>query len=212
MSNDKYGVDQDPYCYPGTATLKNLLDLHEEDDLNEAERYLTEAAAERLEFTEPPYSLDTLKHIHRTLFSTIYSWAGEVRTVKISKGRNQFCIPDRIEPEAAREFRKIQANAWFEGYSRDLLVKAVAESYGTLNVAHPFREGNGRAQRILFEWIIVNVGYEINWWEVDKQEWVEANHQSFHGDDNPLITIFDRCIGLPIMEDNAHLIPSQNTD
>lgn len=123
-SNDKYGVEQDPYCYRGTSTLKNLLDLHDEDDLNEAERYLTEAAAERLEFIEPPYSLDTLKQIHRTLFSAIYSWAGEIRTVKISKGGNQFCVPDRIEPEAAREFRKVESNGWFEGYSRDLLLKA----------------------------------------------------------------------------------------
>lgn len=156
-----------------------------------------------LEFIEPPYSLDTLKQIHRTLFSAIYSWAGEIRTVKISKGGNQFCVPDRIEPEAAREFRKVESNGWFEGYSRDLLLKAVAESYSTLNVAHPFREGNGRAQRMLFEWIIINAGYEINWWKVDKQEWIKANHQSFHGDDGPLIQIFDRCIGLPIMEDNA---------
>lgn len=201
MSLDKYGVGQDPDCYPGTDVLKNLLDLRDAEDLNEAERYLTGIAAERLEFEEPPYSLDNLKQIHRTLFSEIYSWAGEIRKVKISKGGNQFCVPNRIEPEAAREFRKMGSAGWFEGYPRNLLVDAVAESYGTLNVVHPFREGNGRTQRILFEWVIVNAGYEINWWAVDRQEWILANIFSFHGDDSHLIRIFDRCIGLPIQED-----------
>lgn len=200
MSLDKYGVGQDPDCYPGTEVLKNLLDLRNDEDLSEAERYLTAVAAERLEFMEPPYSLETLQHIHRTLFSKIYSWAGDIRTVKISKGKSQFCLPDRIEPETAKEFRKMEKASWFEGYSRDRLVTAVAESYGILNAVHPFREGNGRTQRVLFEWIIVNAGYGIDWWVVDREEWIEANIYSYYGDDSHLIQVFERCIGLPIPE------------
>ncbi|MGY1446200.1 Fic family protein [Pseudomonas chlororaphis] len=201
MNTDKYGVGHDPDCYPGTDVLKNLLDLRDERDLNEAERYLTEKCATQFEFQEPPYSLATLKDIHHTLFSRIYSWAGELRTVKISKGGNQFCIPERIEPEATKEFSRLKAAGWFDGYSREQLVVACAESYGTINVLHPFREGNGRTQRILFEWIIVNAGYEIDWWAVDQQEWVAANISSFHGNDHHLNQIFERCIGMPIQED-----------
>ena len=201
MRNDKYGVEQDPDCYPGTDTLKNLLDLRTDDELSEAESRISAAAAELLEFIEPPYSLNTLKLIHNALFSRIYNWAGEIRTSKISKGNTQFCMPNRIEPEAEKEFRKMAAASWFEGYARDALVNAIAESYGSLNVVHPFREGNGRTQRILFEWIIVNAGYEINWWEVDQEEWIEANIFSYYGDDRHLILVFDRCIGQPIQED-----------
>ncbi|MBB3103301.1 Fic/DOC family protein [Azomonas macrocytogenes] len=124
MSPDKYCVSQDPDCYPGTDVLENLLDLHDEEDLNEAERYLSGIAAERLEFVEPPYGLGNLKYIHRTLFSEIYSWAGEIRRLKISKGGNQFCVPDRIEPEAAKAFGKMNSAGWFEGYPRDSLVNA----------------------------------------------------------------------------------------
>ncbi|MGY2186015.1 hypothetical protein D3C87_1053690 [compost metagenome] len=65
MSNDKYGTDQAPDCYPGTDVLVNLLDLHDADDLDEAERYLNEVASIQLEFVEPPYSVATLKQIHR---------------------------------------------------------------------------------------------------------------------------------------------------
>lgn len=202
MSVDKYGVDQDPACYPGTDVLINLLDLRDADDLAEAERYLTQIAAEQLDFEEPPYDFDALKRIHHQLFSRVYGWAGEIRTVKISKGQSQFCVPERIEPETVKEFRKMAQAGWFEGYSRDLLVVAIAESYGTLNVAHPFREGHGRTQRILFEWIIVNAGFEITWRMVEPQEWIEANIRSFQGDDGHLEHIFNRCIGAPIQEDD----------
>lgn len=198
MSLDKYGVKQDPDCYPGTDVLKNRFGLHNDKDLNEVEHYLSDKAAQKLDFHEPPYGLDTLKNIHYSLFSDIYSWAGQIRTIKLSKGNTQFCIPSRIEPEAIKEFQKIAAANWFEGYSRDLLVVAIAKTYGTLNVIHPFREGNGRSQRILFEWLIINAGYEISWWKVDQDEWIRANIRSFYGDDSHLIEVFNRCIGLPI--------------
>jgi cell filamentation protein len=79
LSNDKYGSDQAPDCYPGTDVLVNLLDLRNAEDLDEAERYINEVASARLEFIPPPYSLATLKRVHRTLFEAIYPWAGEIR-------------------------------------------------------------------------------------------------------------------------------------
>lgn len=200
MSRDKYGCEQDSDCYPGTGVLINLLDLHDPDDLEDAERYLSALAASRLEFSPPPYDLGSLKQIHSALFSNLYSWAGKVRSTAISKGSTRFCSPEFIEPEATKEFSRIAAAGWFEGYSRDQLITAVAEAYGTLNVAHPFREGNGRAQRILFEWIIVNAGFSITWEAVEREEWVHANILSYHGDDGYLVQIFGRCIGQPIME------------
>lgn len=201
MSHDKYGPDQAPDCYPGTDVLVNLLDLRVAEDLDDAERYLNEVASTRLEFVAPPYSLATLKQIHRTLFGNVYGWAGEIRTLAISKGNTRFCSPEFIEAEIDRELSKIANAGWFESYSRDKLVSAIAESYGTLNVAHPFREGNGRTQRMLFEWIILNAGYSIDWTVADRREWIDACIYSYHGDDHPLTRIFDRCIGAKIQEE-----------
>lgn len=203
MSRDKYGSGQDADCYPGSDVLINLLDLRDPDDLEDAERYLSAVAASTLEFIPPPYNLDSLKQIHRALFSKVYSWAGEVRFNAISKGETRFCNPERVAPEAAREFAKMDAAGWFEGYCRADLVIAVAESYGTLNVVHPFREGNGRTQRILFEWLIINAGFTINWELVDREEWIDANVRSYLGDDSWLNHIFDRCIGQAIIEDEV---------
>lgn len=200
MSSDKYGDGQDPYCYPGTSVLKNRFDLRNDEDLREVELYISAKASEQLEFQSPPYSLDNLKAIHRTLFSDLYSWAGKIRTVKISKGDTQFCVPEHIEPEASKIFAFMASANWFESRSRTALINSIAESYGNLNVVHPFREGNGRAQRILFEWLIVNTGYEINWWAVERDEWIEANITSYYGDDSRLKEVFNRCIGSPIKQ------------
>lgn len=89
---------------------------------------------------------------------------------------------------------------WFEGYDRDALITAVAESFGDLNMIHPFREGNGRAQRILFEHLILNAGFQIDWWQVGPQEWVEANIAAVGCDYSALESVFDKCIGPPIIE------------
>ena len=149
MSNDKYGADQAPDCYPGSDVLINLLDLRTADDLDEAERYINELAAAKLEFIPPPYSLATLKDVHRTLFDKIYSLAGEIRTLAISKGSTRFCSPEFIEREIAKEFSKMADAGWFEDYSRDHLIHSVAQMYGNINVAHPFREGNADGPSVL---------------------------------------------------------------
>lgn len=62
-------------------------------------------------------------------------------------------------------------------------------------MAHPFREGNGRAQRILFEHIIINCGYEFDLENVTQNEWIAANIAGVDCNYTPMTAIFDRCIG-----------------
>jgi len=196
---DKYGAGQDPYCYPGTCVLRNRLGVREDDRLSHAERALSEIAASEIEFELPPYDLAYLKRIHRHLFEEVYGWAGEIRTVDIAKGNTRFCNVNRIEPEAHKLFLRLSRSGWLEHLDHASLIVAVAEFFGDLNVIHPFREGNGRAQRILFEHIIVNAGYEIDWWPVGECEWVQANVDAVTCDYRALIVIFDKCIGGRIM-------------
>lgn len=195
---DKYGTGQDPYCYPGTAVLRNRLDLTDDAILSEAERALSEVAAESIEFVPPPYDLSYLKSLHHRLFTDLYEWAGELRTVDISKDETHFCTTSRIEPEAQKLFDSLAKADWFQDLDRSSLIAASAELFGDLNVVHPFREGNGRAQRILFEHIIVNAGYEISWWPVDTQEWIQANIDAVVCDYAALTRVFERCVGQPI--------------
>ncbi len=159
------------------------------------EQQLSAIAANEIDFELPPYDLAYLQRIHRQLFADLYTWAGELRSVDISKIGTHFCNVLRIEPEAEKLFRTLEAAHWFEGLERGRLITSVAELFGDLNVVHPFREGNGRAQRILFEHIIVNAGYQISWWHVEELEWLQANIDAVVCDYQALIDVFERCIG-----------------
>lgn len=195
---DKYGAGQDPYCPPGSTVLRNRLNLTDAKTLAQAERDLSEVAAESIDFAPPPYSLSYLQAIHRRLFSDLYDWAGELRTVDISKDDTHFCVTSRIEPEANKLFKVLADANWFQDLDRTNLINASAELFGDLNVVHPFREGNGRAQRILFEHLIVNAGYEISWWPVEPGEWIQANIDAVVCDYAGLVRVFERCVGQAI--------------
>ncbi|SEN45961.1 cell filamentation protein [Pseudomonas sp. ok272] len=195
---DKYGVGQDPYCYPGSHVLRNLLNIHDEQQLDDAERELSEIAASTFQLLPPPFDLSLLQRIHQSLFCDIYEWAGQLRTVNIRKGDTLFCTAERIAPEAEKIFRAMDDARWFTGIHKAQLIVKVAEAYGDLNVIHPFREGNGRAQRILFEQLIINAGFKVDWWLIDEASWIPANIDAVACDYRALETIFTRCIGTPL--------------
>lgn len=196
--SDKYGVGQDSYCYPGSTVLRNKLDIRDDVTLSEVERQLSAIAADNVDFSLPPYSLAYLQNIHRTLFSDLYEWAGELRTVGISKQNTRFCQPEYMAREAEKIFKRMAAADWFEGKGRADLIVAVAEAYSDLNVVHPFREGNGRTQRILFEHLIMNAGFEISWWGIDEDEWICANIAAYNCNLGLMEQVFEKCIGLLI--------------
>jgi cell filamentation protein len=191
---DKYGVGQDIYCYPDSDVLINLLDLRDELDLFDAERDLSLLAAEQIDFAAPPYNLAYLQAIHRQLFQDIYPWAGEIRRVDIAKDTTRFCTATRIQAEGDKLFAQLAQQNYFADLALPDLINAAAEFYVELNMLHPFREGNGRSQRILFEHLLLNVGVELHWGYITKAEWVAANIAGVHVDYAPMQAIFQRCI------------------
>lgn len=188
-------MGQDPYCYTNTQMLRNRLGIQDEHVLASAEREITTLAASEIEFALPPYNLDYLQQIHRQLFGDLYDWAGHTRTIDLSKGNTRFCSFHRIQPEADKMFRTLSEANWLEGMDRADLITNIAKLYGDLNVIHPFREGNGRAQRLLFEHIIINAGYQIDWWQVDEHEWLRANIDAVVCDYRAMTRLFAKCIG-----------------
>lgn len=195
MALDKYGTGDDPYCYPGSKVLQNLLNIEEDEELAEAEAELTELAVEEIEFDFPPYDLDYFRSLHRQIFEDIYAWAGELRSIDMSKGATCFCTCKRIMPEANKLFQQLADEDNYEHHDRDAFVAAIAEFYIELNMVHPFREGNGRVQRLLFEHIVINAGFEFDLEGITQQEWVAANIAGVSCDYGPMTALFDHCIG-----------------
>lgn len=191
---DKYDAISDHYCYKGTAILKNKLDIQDLSTLENAEREITALTIENIHFSQPPYDLGYMRKLHRELFSELYEWAGELRNVDISKGGTRFCNWTRIDAEAQRIFAEMQREDWLSGLSKDRFCEKLSEYYCELNVIHPFREGNGRVQRLLFEHIALAAGYELVWEGVQQNEWIQANIDGFNVNYEAMASIFKRVV------------------
>lgn len=189
---DKYGVTQDPDCYPGSSVLKNLLSIRDEDELERAERDFTRVRAAHFEPEFGQLNLAYLQKIHHTLFQDLYAWAGQIRQVDITKGQTRFCHMQNIEREADRLFRALAAEHNLCGLPFAQFIQRIAHYYCELNIIHPFREGNGRVQRIFFEILAINAGYEVCWEGINLKEWVDANQMGYFGELRPLEKLFER--------------------
>jgi cell filamentation protein len=193
--SDKFGTGQDgQYCYPDSDVLINKLGLTDGDALEATEIELTQARIDQYEPDFDDISLSALRAIHRYLFQDLYDWAGELRTVDISKGTTRFANVSRIEPEADKLFRQLAQENYLTGLTREQFVARLAHYYCELNVVHPFRDGNGRAQRLLFEVISINAGFELRWEPIGRDEWVNANIAAYNCRLELLTVLFDRAL------------------
>lgn len=187
---DKYGVSQDNYCYPNSDVLKNKLNILDEATLKDAELAFT--AVRYTEYSSAissinSFNLTHLKTLHKQLFQDVFEWAGEIRTVDISKGLTRFCTCHRIEQEATKQFSRIPKLINID--STEELITIIADIFCELNIIHPFREGNGRTQRFFFEELFFFLGLNVEWPDITKDKWVQANIKGYNGDIKPLAQI-----------------------
>jgi cell filamentation protein len=190
-------VSDDPYADPVTGVLYNRLGIDDAARLDEAEAGITRAALVRLQNRTLPgrYDLDHLRAFHRAVFKDLYDWAGEIRTVGIAKGKGEvFCLPRFIEPYAAEVFRALAAEGHLRGLDRDTFVARLAYYVGEINAIHPFREGNGRAQRAFFRQLTLDAGHFLNWQGLDANENVATSIAIMRGDPEPMRRMLDRLV------------------
>lgn len=198
---DKYGVDQDPNCYPNTDILINLLDIRSESELEEAELELTSFRLEQFSPQFEQLTFNYLKEIHRHLFQDIYKWAGQLRSVDISKGDTRFCTAANIEREAVKQFQLLAKSNYLRELNRAEFVFQLADFFCEMNVVHPFREGNGRTLRLFCEVLALQAGYELDWKGISKDSWLEANIQGYLGNLDPLTVIFEQAVSSLDLDD-----------
>ena len=191
---DKYDVTSDHYCYAGTSVLRNKLNIRDSATLESAEKEITSLTIEYIHFRRPPYDLRYMQELHRDLFSELYEWSGELRNVDISKGSTRFCNWTRIVPEVQKIFSDLENANWLIRLSKNKFCEKLAEYYCELNVIHPFREGNGRVQRLLFEHLALSAGYDLDWADIQPNEWIKANIDGFNVNYGTMADIFKRIV------------------
>ena len=113
-------------------------------------------------------SFESLSKIHNYLFGEIYNFSGEIRTVNIAKGNFRFA-PVMYLKSALEHVEKMPQSTFEE----------IIDKYVEMNVAHPFREGNGRSTRIWLDLILKNeIGKVVDWSKVDKEDYLLAMERS----------------------------------
>ena len=168
-------------CYPGTTVLVNKLGIQDEETLNKTEALMTYINGAKLE--ENPligeFDFSHYKAIHRFLFSELYGWAGEVRSVDISKKGTVFCPAAEIEERAEQIFKRLKAHNLFIHLPKDTFVDEITDFYCVTNA------------------LIRNAGYSINFSELDMDLLMIATIQAAQGVTDLLKQFFEEAIHKP---------------
>ena len=183
------------YCYPDSDVLINKLDIRDMDKLHKFERKLTMIRLSEL-FDYPikgNYDFKHLKDIHRFIFQDIYDWAGNVRIVDIAKG-NMFCNVKFIDNQAEEIFSKLKKEKYLSGFSEEDFIKRLAYYFSEINALHPFREGNGRAQREFIRLLALKNGYVIKFERISEDEMIRASQESFLCNYSYMEKLFVKCV------------------
>ncbi|MBE1460772.1 cell filamentation protein [Nocardiopsis terrae] len=143
------------------------------------------------------YDLAHLCRFHKEIFTDLYPWAGQIRTVNIAKG-TWFCPVQNIQRYATDIFERLAGQDHLRGLGREKFVPALTEFYGDLNALHLFREGNGRAQRAFVGQLAREAGYRTAWERLDSERNDQASAVSLsRGEHGPLLALLDELVEGP---------------
>lgn len=153
-------------------TLENRLNITDSADLAREERISKKKAAQlfdnKLLDSFPAGKFDTLQAIHKYMFEDVFDFAGEIRTVNLAKGNFRFAPLIYLQAALDNIDKMPQSN-----------FDEIVEKYVEMNIAHPFREGNGRSTRIWLDHILKNeIGKVVDWSKVDKENYQLAMERS----------------------------------
>ncbi len=171
----------DPYLYPGTDVLRNRFDVRDSILLAQMEADATALRLAQLKRspTRGKFDVAHVKAVHKYIFQDIFPWAGEFRTVNISKGGHLFGMCAFVESA----LNDLLARLPKENHLKNLDPSAFASRAGfylsEINAIHPFREGNGRTQREFLRQLGAAAGYAIDWRNINRDQMTAASIESF---------------------------------
>lgn len=179
----------DPYCWQGTLCLKNRLGIRNADELAVAEARIVSIRDVELATGILPgeYNLQHFREFHWNLFRDIYDWAGNTRTVNMSKSRTTFARWQFVDKTMSDILSGLENDGWLHGRSRQSFIERLAYYYGEINACHPFREGNGRTQRAFLRQLSAAAGWCLDWSALSRDDNIEASRQSWQSDNRELL-------------------------
>ncbi len=192
-----YSIDSlNSDCYEGTTCLINKFGIKDDKQLLIIEGQITFAKGSELERNpiKGNFDFEHYKAIHKYLFDDIYEWAGKIRNVDMSKKGTSFAKANEIEMLAKACFSRLKSENYFKDQAFDKYIDNIVDFYCVTNMLHPFREGNGRTQRIFISQLIRYNGYEIDFSRINTDDLMSATIQAANGVDVYLKSIFAEAI------------------
>lgn len=183
------------YCYEGTNTLVNKLNIKNSEEL---ESYETSVVSLKLMALNKKgitgnFDVAHFVSIHKFLFEDIYNFAGLFRTENIAKDYFQFAEWEYIDSELERLLSELKSENYLVGLSKEQFASRLAYYWAELNVLHPFREGNGRTTREFLRQLSLKNGYILNLYKVNSQELLNASIKSI-ADTSDLENCLYKCL------------------
>jgi cell filamentation protein len=177
----------------GDSVLRNIRGITSLADMDELELSLLGQLVQVVLKDELPMRalrVADLRDWHRWWLGNVYAWAGQDRTVNMSKGGFAFAAAAQV-PRLLNEFERTCLARWTpcEGLPWDELVEALAVTHVEFILIHPFREGNGRLSRLLSDVMAVQAGYwplDYSLWAEEKTDYIRSIHAGMAGNYEPM--------------------------
>lgn len=178
---DESGSEESsPYIDPGTDFLRNEVSATTQEEIDDASAELLPERLEDLADAPMPCTGDRahLQAIHRVLFDGVFEWAGEFRTTDIDKQGTDFVPAAEVEVALEQLFADLSAENLLRGLPREQFIGHLAQFYARLNYIHPFREGNGRTQRLFWGQVALHAGWTVDFVGMSKTTNDEASRDA----------------------------------
>jgi cell filamentation protein len=180
------------YTYPGTDTVKNVFGITDHAELEGIEAALVKARHAEIDAGFGPageFDAEHFKAIHKHLFQDVYEWAGRTREERVALsdgtiatmpimrklGGQPFSIGIAIHAALDDIEERLRATNCLRDLSREDFSERAADIMAAINTVHPFREGNGRAQRVFMERLAVAAGHSLDFTVISRERMIQAS-------------------------------------
>lgn len=199
----------DPYIDTETGLLINSIGAKTQSELDQIEADFVSIGLLKLydEKFRVSYSLEDLQYIHASLFGKVYPWAGQIRTVEIHKvgdpDNSNFAPSALIEPAFYNSMQELGEDHNLQGLNQLSFADRLAYHFSNVNYNHPFREGNGRTQRVFWSLCAMEAGYDLDWTSVSSRDMDSASKIARLNDDLTALKAIFKEIAIPFNKNSS---------
>lgn len=169
----------DPYLYPDSKVLQNMLGLRSETALAEAISRISHDALAQMPRMAPVMSTLGLSDLHRAMFAGLFSWAGNVRSIDMFNDGHAYARVDLIVPSLDAEFASFLKYDDLGDMVPERLFDIIALHISELNAIAPFRAGNEAVLQIYASQLVESLGHGLDWSLISNHHWQTLLSQSF---------------------------------